>query len=66
MVQYTNSQIKALIEEHLHSERDRQILYRRLVDGITFEALGEEFQMSDRQIKTIVYRAEKILFRHLH
>ena len=27
--------------------------------------LAEEFQMSDRQIKNIVYRCEKILFSHL-
>lgn len=64
-MEYTNSQIKAMIEEHIHSERDRAILCRRLVDGICFEPLAEEFQMSDRQIKNIVYRCEKILFSHL-
>lgn len=64
-MEYTNSQIKALIDEYIHSERDRAILYRRLVDGVCFEPLAEEFQMSDRQIKTIVYRCEKILFSHL-
>ena len=62
---YTNSQIKILIDEHIHSARDREILYRRLVDGICFEPLAEEFQMSDRQIKNIVYRCEKILYAHL-
>ena len=61
---YTNSQIKALIMEHIHSQRDRRILYRRLVDGITYEALAEEFQMSPRQIKNIIYKNEKILFDH--
>lgn len=64
-MEYTNSQIRALIDEYIHSERDRAILKRRLVDGICFEPLAEEFGMSDRQIKTIVYRAEKILFSHL-
>lgn len=61
-MEYTNSQIRALIEEHIHSERDRAILYRRLVDGICFEPLAEEFGMSERQIKNIVYRCEQILF----
>ena len=64
-MEYTNSQIRALIDEYIHSERDRAILKRRLVDGICFEPLAEEFGMSDRQIKTIVYRSEKILFSHL-
>jgi len=64
-MEYTNSQIRALIDEHLHSIRDRQILLDRLVDGLTFEALAEKHGMSDRQIKTIVYKAEGILFKHL-
>ena len=65
MREYTNSQIKDLIAEHIHSLRDRQILLDRLVDGLTFEALAEKHRMSDRQIKTIVYRNEVILFRHI-
>jgi len=64
-MEYTNSQIRDLIREHIHSERDRKILFRRLVDGITFERLAEEFQMSTRQMKSIVQKNEGILFRHL-
>jgi hypothetical protein len=64
-MEYTNSHIKALIMEHLHSSRDRAILYDRLVNGLTFDALSAKFQLSDRQIKTIVYKAEAILFKHL-
>jgi hypothetical protein len=33
-----------------------------LVDGITFEGLGEEFQLSIRQVKTIVYRGQEKVF----
>lgn len=64
-MEYTNSQIKALIAEHLHSERDRQLLYRRLIDGITFEKLSEEFSLSPRQTRSIVHKCEAILFKHL-
>lgn len=64
-MEYTNSQIKALIMEHIHSERDRKILYRRLVDGVTYERIAEEFELSVRQAKTIVYKYEEMLFRHL-
>lgn len=62
---YTNSQMLALIEEHIHNERDRNIMRRRLIDGICYEPLAEEFDMSDRQIKDIVARYEKILIKHL-
>ena len=65
-MEYTNSQIRELIAEYIHSERDRRILERRLIDGITFERLAEEFELSVRQTKTIVHRNETILFRKLH
>ena len=62
---YTNSQIKRLIDEYIHSERDRAILYRRLVDGITYERLAEEFDISTMQAKRIIYKSEEILFKNL-
>ena len=65
-MEYTYSKIRELIAEHIHSERDRRILERRLIDGITFERLAEEFDLSVRQTKTIVHRNETILFRNLH
>ena len=52
----TNSQIKAVIDEYIHSERDRAILKRRFVDGICFEPLAEEFEISVVQAKRIVYK----------
>jgi len=53
-MEYTNSQVVGFIEEHVHSERDRAILKRRLIDGITYERLAEEFNYSTRQIIRIV------------
>ena len=64
-MEYTNSQIRELIAEYMHSERDRRILERRLIDGITFERLAEEFEMSPRAIRTLVHRNEEILFKHI-
>ena len=62
MKEYTNSQMDRLINEHIHSERDRKILKRRLIDGVCYEPLAEEFGLSDKQIKNIIYRAERKLF----
>ena len=64
-MEYTNSQVRELIAEHIHSERDRRILERRMIDGIVFEALAEEFDMSPRQIRNIVHKNEMILFRKI-
>ena len=62
---YTNSQARELIEEWIHSERDRKMLERRLIDGITFERLAEEFDLSVRQTQNIVYKLQKELFKHV-
>ena len=62
---YTNSEMRKLIDEHIHSERDRGMLKRRLIDGIAFEPLAEEFDISVRQCKTIIYKGQNELFRHL-
>lgn len=64
-MEYTNSRIREIISEWIHSERDRRLLERRLIDGMTFERLAEEFDMSVRQTKNIVYKAQEQLFRHL-
>lgn len=48
-----------------NGERDRAILYRRLVDGITYERIAEEFDLSVRYTKHLIYKREEILFRHL-
>ncbi len=48
-----------------NAERDRAILARRLFDGITYERLAEEFDLSVRHTKKIVYDAENKIFRHI-
>ena len=65
MTEYSNSQIERVIDEYIHSERDRKILKRRLIDGICYEPLAEEFGLSVRQIKNIIYKSEPKLFKRL-
>lgn len=65
MIEYTNTQIASLIDDYIHSERDRAILKRRLIDGILFDKLADEFELSERHVKRIVYTSQEILFKHL-
>ncbi len=59
------SELSNLIDEWVFSERDRSILKRRLLDNITYERLSEEFDLSVRQIKNIVYKSEIRIFSHV-
>ena len=65
-MEYTNSQALSAIAEHIHSARDRIILQKRLIDGLTYEKIAEDMDMSPRQIKNIIYKNEDILFRKMH
>ena len=65
MKEYSNTEVAAAIDLWIHSERDRRLLKRRLIDGICFEPLAEEFELSVRQVKNLIYRGQEIVFRHL-
>ena len=58
----SRSEIEKLIDDWIFRERDRRILKRRFLDGICYEPLAEEFDLSVRQIKNIVYKGENIIF----
>lgn len=59
------SEVETIIDEWIFNERDRRILKRRFLDGITYERLGEEFDLSTQSIKSIVYKWQKTLLCHL-
>lgn len=61
IIRKPNSQISFLIDEWIHSERDRAILKDRFINGICYEPLAEKYDLSVRQIKTIVNKGENIL-----
>ena len=64
----SRTDIETLMREWMigpNAQRDRAILSRRLFDGITFEKLAEEFDLSVRHTKQIVYDAERKIFRHI-
>ena len=61
----SRSQIEYLIDEWIFNERDRKILKRRLLDGICFEPLAEEFDLSVRHTKSIIYKSLNKLYKHI-
>ena len=56
---------QALILQWVHSERERAMLIRYLLDGIPYEPLAEEFDLSVQRVKTIVPKACEQLFKHI-
>lgn len=65
MKELSRSQWEHLIDEWIFNERDRALLKRRLLDGICYEPLSEEFDLSVRQTKRIVDKSMQILIKHI-
>lgn len=64
-MEYTNSQMRELIGEYIHSKRDRDVLEMIFIDGYTQEIVAEKVDMSVRQIQNIVYKHQNTIFIHL-
>lgn len=61
----SRTEAECLINEWIFNVRDRNILRRRIIDGLTFEELAEEFNLSTQRTKAIVYQALDKLSCHL-
>ena len=64
-MEYTNSQIRDLIAEHIHNSDDRKMLALRLIDGMTFEQIGFEMGMTTKTVRLRIHKGEHTLFKHI-
>ena len=60
----TTARLDGLIEAWIFSKRDRLMLKHKLIDGETYEAIAEEFDMSVEQTKRIIKKGADNLKRH--
>ena len=56
-----NSELSAYIDEWCANKRNREILKERLIDGVKVSELAEKYELSERQIKTIVAKFRRLL-----
>lgn len=49
----------------LHAERNRRIIKKRLIDGITVKELAKEFNLSIQSIEKILTKNNDIIIRQL-
>ena len=63
--EFPNSVITNAVNEYIHNKRNRDILKRRYIDGLTYEQLAYQFDMSVRQIKNIIYTNKEELVKKI-
>lgn len=71
---YTNSQMSALIDEHIHKKRDRLILKLHFIDGLSADeiaghkeviSLNKGVDLSTRWVYTIISRSMGVISKFL-
>ena len=55
--------IEKLINDWVFSQRDREIVKARLLDGLYYEEMESRFHLCERQLKKIVYKYQKIIYQ---
>lgn len=64
----SRSEWEKIIDEYVigrNSERNRKMLKRRLLDGVTYERLAEEFDMSVQNVCSTIYKCQDKVSKHL-
>ena len=64
-MEYTNSLVRELIAEYIHNATDRKMVFERLVNGLTFEKIGEIYQLDVKTVRKRIHRCEEIIFKHI-
>lgn len=57
---YDCDEMSEFIRKYIHSKRDRDILCDRLLDGLLFKELAVKYNLTERHIKRIVAKADKL------
>ena len=64
-VELPRSAWEALIDEWIFNETHRAMIKRNLLDGRTYEQLAEEFELSSRQVASLIPKLQNQLFKRI-
>lgn len=53
---YSNHRLREIVEEYVHSERDRGILVEKYCNKKTIFELAELFAISETTVKNVIYK----------
>lgn len=65
MIEYSNSQISAIIDEYIHDALHRRILKMRFIDHTIYDDIAAAVECDVSTVKRIVRKNEWTVFKHL-
>lgn len=63
---YTNSEIRLLIDELIHDANEREIMYMVLIDGKTYEYIAEQVGMHPSHLGKVIRKNKRRLLAHIN
>ena len=58
-------EIESIIDDYIHSSRNRELAKRTILSGEKYEPLSEEYELTPRQVANIVKAARMIILEHI-
>ena len=62
----SRNMIEDTVNSWIFNERNRRLLLRRLIDGVTLEKIADEFDLSTRHVNTIVKQGTETILAHIN
>ena len=60
------SVLESIISEYIHDARNREIIKRKLLQGVAYEPLSEAYGITPRQCFNIVKAGKQVIVDHLN
>ena len=64
-MEHGRQEYECVINEWVRNQRDRIALKRKYLDGLSYEAIAEELDISRRTVQNIVSRWKHVVESHL-
>jgi len=61
---YSNHRVREVVEEFIHSARDRALILDNMVDGLSYDELAGKYSMSYESVKDVMKKGKTALDRH--
>ena len=61
---YSNARVREVIEDYIHSTRDRALILDNLVDGIPYDELAGKYSIAYESVRDVMRKGKDALDRH--
>jgi len=61
---YSNQRVREVIDDYIHSIRDRALILDNMVDGLSYDELAGKYQIAYESVRDVMRKGKEALDRH--